>query len=247
MSFISTIFNWHEKLFQDSLFTQKATSLTVTFAIILGIIAAYMNFQARQINWQLWEQNKEEFYFKDMPLFTTMDAGYFLGIAGYIKSGKTMDEYQSLRAFPKYQIKAQSMDPPEQSAPLLSKLIAYFAKDASPKALLIAGNKMIPYTAAITAVAIFIAFGATGYWMEGSVAAAGGGLSIAYYWRSAMGRIDTDQLNLGLMYFMFAMILYAGKTRDVKLGVFFTIVAGLTAHLFMSWYGKSELILMASY
>ena len=104
MSFISTIVKWHEKLFQNSLFTQKATSLTVTFAIILGIIATYMNFQARQINWQLWEQNKEEFFYKDTPLFTTMDAGYFLGIAGYLKSGKTMDEYQSLRVFPKNQI-----------------------------------------------------------------------------------------------------------------------------------------------
>ena len=66
-------------------------------AIILGIIATYMNFHARQINWQLWEQNKEEFFYKDTPLFTTMDAGYFLGIAGYLKSGKTMDEYQSFR------------------------------------------------------------------------------------------------------------------------------------------------------
>ena len=36
MSFISAIVKWHEKLFQNGLFTQKATSLTVTFAIILG-------------------------------------------------------------------------------------------------------------------------------------------------------------------------------------------------------------------
>ena len=64
MSFISAIVKWHEKLFQNGLFTQKATSLTVTFAIILGIIATYMNFHARQINWQLWEQNKEEFFFE---------------------------------------------------------------------------------------------------------------------------------------------------------------------------------------
>ena len=107
MSFISAIVKWHEKLFQNGLFTQKATSLTVTLAIILGIIATYMNFHARQINWQLWEQNKEEFFYEDTPLFTTMDAGYFLGIAGYLKSGKTMDEYQSLRVFPKNQINEQ--------------------------------------------------------------------------------------------------------------------------------------------
>ncbi|GIS17001.1 MAG: hypothetical protein CM15mP117_24330 [Alphaproteobacteria bacterium] len=112
MSFISTIGKWHEKLFQNSLFTQKATSLTVTFAIIFGIIAAYMNFQARQINWQLWEQNKEEFFFEDTPLFTTMDAGYFLGIAGYLKSGKTMNEFLSLRSFPDGQIKENRENQP---------------------------------------------------------------------------------------------------------------------------------------
>ena len=127
----------------------------------------------------------------------------------------------------------------------MSRLIAYFAKDASPQALLIAGNKMIPYTAAITAIAIFIAFGATGYWMEGSVAAAGGGLSLAYYWRSTIGRIDTDQLNLGLMYFMFAMVLCAGRAKQLKWGLFFTILAALSARVFMVWYSKSELIIMA--
>ena len=117
MSFISTIVEWHENLFKNRLFTQKVALLTVTLAIILGIVAAYMNFQARQINWQLWEQNKEEFFYKDTPLFTTMDAGYFLGIAGYLKSGKTMDEYQSLRVFPKNQINEKQKDSPKLSVP----------------------------------------------------------------------------------------------------------------------------------
>ena len=68
MSFISTIVKWHEKLFQNGIFHQKATLLTVVLAIILGAIAIIMNFQARQINWQLWEQNKEEFFYEDTPL-----------------------------------------------------------------------------------------------------------------------------------------------------------------------------------
>ncbi len=245
MSLSSNIGMWHKKLFQTSLFTQKITLLTVIFAIILGIIASYLNFQARYTNWHLWEQNKAEFFYKDTPLFTTMDAGYFLGIAGHLKSGKTLEDYQSLRVFPTKQIQDPSIKSPGRSAPLLSKVIAFFAKDASPKELLIAGNKMLPYTAAVTAFAIFIAFGVTGYWMEGSVAAAGGGLSIVYYWRSAIGRIDTDQLNLGLMYFMFAMVLCAGSAKKLKWGIFFTFIAALSARLFMSWYDKSELIIMA--
>ena len=62
MSFISQIVKRHEKLFKNSLFTQKVTGLTIIFAVILGIIASYMNFQARHINWEIWEENKSEFF-----------------------------------------------------------------------------------------------------------------------------------------------------------------------------------------
>ncbi len=242
---LANIGKLHEKIFQNSLFTQKITLLTLIFAFILGTIASYLNFQSRQINWQMWEQNKEEFFYKDTPLFTTMDAGYFLGIAGHLKSGKTLEDYQSLRVFPTKQFREPSSESSKRSPPLLSKVIAFFSKDASAQELLIAGNRMLPYTAAITAIAILIAFGVTGYWLEGSVAATGGGLSIAYYWRSAIGRIDTDQLNLGLMYFMFAMVLCAGNAKKLKWGIFYTLIAAVSARLFMSWYGKSELIIMA--
>ena len=245
MSFIASICEWHEKLFKNSLFTQKVTGLTIIFAVILGIIASYMNFQARHINWEIWEENKSEFFFEDTPLFTTMDAGIWLGVAGYLKTNRTMEDFQSLRSYPKNKTRIQHHDNVKLSTPLLSRIIAFFAKDESPQALLTAANRMIPYTALITAVAVIFAFGITGYWMEASVAAAGGGLSISVYWRTSMGRIDTDQLNIAFMYFMFALVLCAGRAKDIKWGLFFTLIAGLTANIFMSWYGKSELILMA--
>jgi len=246
MSFITSVIAWHIRTFENPWFTYKLTRTIIVISLIFGAIACYMNFQARYINWEMWKQNKVEYFVDDTPLFTTMDAGYFLGIAGYLKSGKTFEDYQILRVFPKNQTNDGNSVSTDQTAPLLSKTIAYFASDASPKALLTAGNKMLPYTASITVIAIFITFAVTGYWLEASVAAAGGGLSLAYYWRSSIGRIDTDQLNLGFMYFMFAMIMCAGRTKDVRVGLLFTIIAGLTAHLFMNWYGKSELVIMAA-
>ena len=80
--------------------------------------------------------------------------------------------------------------------PLLSVAIAMTAKDAGRAAIAKAGHLLIPVTAAITAIMIAFAFGVAGYWLEGAVAALGGGLSFAYLSRSAAGRIDTDQLNL---------------------------------------------------
>ena len=247
MAVLAIITAWHEKMFQNSQFTQKITSLTILLAVLLGIVASFMNFQARHINWQIWEQNKSEFFFEETPLFTTMDAGIFLGIAAHLKSGQTVEDYYSLRSFPKNQYIQKSPEKNNIPTPLLAKIIAYFAEDSSPQSLLATGNKIIPYTAIITAIAVIITFGVTGYWLEASVAAAGGGLSIAYYWRSSMGRIDTDQLNLGFMYFMFAMVMCAGRAKDIKWGLFFIVIAGLTAKLFMDWYGKHELIFMAAF
>ena len=205
MLFIQKITSWHEKLFQNPWFAQKVTNLTILISLLFSVFACFMNFEARQINWEIWNQNKSEFFVEDTPLFTTMDAGYFLGIAGYLKSGKTMQDYQALRSFPLNK-KLNQIQNNSEAAPLLSKIIAFLAEENSPEALLKAGNKMIPYTAVLTVISIFIAFAITGYWLEASVAAAGGGLSLAYYWRSSIGRIDTDQLNLGFMYLIFALI-----------------------------------------
>ena len=129
--------------------------------------------------------------------------------------------------------------------PLLSSIIYWLSDNDSPEALLKTGNAIIPVTAAITALAITLCFGATGYWLEGSVAAVGGGLSMAYLQRSSIGRIDTDQLNLGFFYLLFGLAIWAGRAKKWQIGLGITILAGLTARLFMEWYGKSELIWMS--
>ncbi len=49
------------------------------------------------------------------------------------------------------------------------------------------------------------------------------------------------------MYFMFAMVMCAGRAKDIKWGLFFTLIAGIVANLFMAWYGKPELIIMAAF
>ena len=132
--------------------------------------------------------------------------------------------------------------PPPGKAPLLSSLIHWLADNDSPQTLLETGNKMIPITAAITALAIILCFGATGYWLEGSVAAIGGGLSMAYLQRSSIGRIDTDQLNLGFFYLLFGLAIWAGRAKNWQVSLGVTILAGLIARLFMEWYDKPVLI-----
>ena len=92
---------------------------------------------------------------------------------------------------------------------------------------------------------IILAFGATGYWLEGAVAAIGGGLSSAYLVRSSFGRIDTDQLNLGLMYLMFGLVMLSARSKTAVSTNHLGCCGRRNSEIFMAWYGKPELIWMA--
>jgi undecaprenyl-diphosphooligosaccharide--protein glycosyltransferase len=122
--------------------------------------------------------------------------------------------------------------------------IAVIAKDAGRAPIAKAGHWLIPVTAAITAIMIAFAFGVAGNWLEGAVAALGGGLSFAYLSRSAAGRIDTDRLNLGFFYLLFGLAFWAGTVRGKLAGIAAIAAMGICAYLFNWWYGKPELIVM---
>ena len=130
--------------------------------------------------------------------------------------------------------------------PLLSILIAGFAESDNPSSVLKAGNLLLFATSALTALAIAICFGAAGYWAQGAVASLGGGLSAAFLVRSSVGRIDTDQLNLGFMYLIFGLVVFAGRSASPLRCLGWCMAAGTAANLFMWWYGKPELIVMAA-
>ena len=129
---------------------------------------------------------------------------------------------------------------------LLSVVLAKLASSNDVSSLLAVGNIVLVATSALTAAAITICFGAAGYWTQGAIAGVGGGLSAAYLVRSSIGRIDTDQLNLGFMYLIFGLIVFAGRAPSRLWCFGCCIIAGLSANLFMWWYGKPELIVIAA-
>ena len=179
--------------------------------------------------------------------FSTADAPYFLGHAAAAEKGLSPDEFERKRVYPNKEISYQQRgdDPVPAKRPLLSTWIAFLSPSASPGDLLNAGHTILIISAGATALMIMLAFGATGYWLEGTAAAIGGGLSSAYLVRSSFGRIDTDQLNLGLMYLMFALVMLSARSKTAVATLIWGVAAGTTANIFMAWYGKPELIWMA--
>ena len=233
---------WHAKLVDKPwLQPLKPTKFVIALILLSTVIAAGMNWYVRHWQYQVWEQNPQIFYLDDgTPLFTTTDAPYFLGLAKAIKDEGNFQTFNEKRLYPPTK-QTHEQSPPSNSlrdAPLLSVLLSLFSQDSSQKSLLETGNNLIPFTAALTAAMIVIAFGAAGYWLPGVIAAAGGALSFSYLTRSGAGRIDTDQLNLGFFYLMTGLVIFAARARSFSGALILSIVAGLVFSLFDWWYSK---------
>ena len=172
----------------------------VLAALVMALIAVFANVKVRYDQGQIWKANPEITEIAGAMSFSTADAPYFLGHAAAAERGRSPDEYERKRSYPNAEIEYQQRgdDAAPTKRPLLSTLIVMLSPSASPGDLLTAGHTILIVSAGVTAVMIILAFGATGYWLEGAVAAIGGGLSSAYLVRSSFGRIDTDQLNLGI-------------------------------------------------
>ena len=195
-----------------------------------------------------WQENQNSVHRGSAALFSTADAPYFLKQASLIKDGQNSFTQESVRSFPnnltfsENKATQRSSDTPHP----LAFLLAFLAENNERETLLTSGNHMIIFTAAITSLMITCCFGAAGYWLEGAIAGLGGGLSSAYLLRSSIGRIDTDQLNLGFFYLIFAFLIAAGRAKSKKWCILHCIFAGICANLFMWWYPKPELVVIPS-
>ena len=139
-----------------------------------------------------------------------------------MEKGLTAEDYERKRAYPNNErdLDKRSNSVSQGSSPLLAKLISLLSPSASISDLLNAGHTLLIISAGLTSLMIILAFGAAGYWLEGTIASIGSGLSTSYLVRSSFGRIDTDQLNLGLFYLMFGLILLASRSQSQFIAFF---------------------------
>ena len=216
----------------------------VVGAVALVLLAMVVNSWVRQGQLAAWESSPHISLIDGAPAFSTTDAPFFLLHAASIHREEASSTVDSIRLFPnlKTDITSEQQENSLLKRPLLSLLLNIMADSPDTADLLRSGNELIIWSAALTALMIAVCFGAAGYWLEGAVAGLGGGLSTAYLTRTAIGRIDTDQLNLGFMYLLFGLLIFAGKARSRAGSILFCLAAGIAARVFMWWYPKPELI-----
>ena len=236
------LWRWHQQTVVARWPYRPAMTKWALLAIMaLATLSILMNLQVRHTQYQAWTTYHGT---GGDLLFSTTDAPYFLGLAGALKRGETVAEYESLLAYPDNMLMAG--DNPEivnySPPPLLSTVLSQIAPSDEPAALLKRGHWLVVICAGITAGLIIFAFSTTGYWLEGTVAAAGAGLSAAYLVRTSAGRIDTDMLNMGLLYAAFGTAVLAGRASSTRYMLVLCALAGGMARLFLAWYDRSQLI-----
>ena len=212
--------------------------------LAVAIAATIMSAQVRIAQYDAWHADPGLASPESAFLFSTTDAPYFLRLGGALKRGESNAEFESLLAYPDNKRLAEQT--PEvfntTALPLLSRLIALLSPTDLPTDLLRAGNHLVIACAVVTAILIVLTFAATGHGLAGAVAAAGSSLSSAYLVRSAAGRIDTDMLNLGLLYITFGAAIMAGRTSTPRGAILWCMGAGGLARLFLAWYDRPQLI-----
>ncbi len=216
--------------------------------LVLLALAVIGNTLVRYQQLSEWRTVSDSLFFKNESMFSTADAPYFLGHAKSIHAGETSKDFDAKRLYPNQTITdpGNNAGHPLRARPLLSVLLSWTSKTMDASDLVTSANLMILIAAAATALMIATCFGAAGYWLEGTVASLGGGLSAAYLTRSSIGRIDTDQLNLGFLYLLFGLTIFAGRATSFAQRLAWSIGAGVCAKIFYSWYCKTELIVIAA-
>ena len=234
--------DYHANLIkQDWLKTTSVSNLLLLLTAAAIVISVGMNFSVRFNQLKIWEKNHSIFQLSDgTPLFTTTDAASFLMRAKLIRDGENPTRFEHFRSYPNnVGVKIPSMEEfSPRSVELLPLILAYISEDSSAKSLLLAGNYMLIFTAVISALMIIISFGASGNWIFGAVAAAGGGLTQSYLARSSIGRIDNDQLNLGFFYLIIGLIVFASKAKTYRTSIPLAILSGAAIWLFNWWHSQ---------
>ena len=223
--------------------TKKTNRIYQILVLIFFIISCFLSFHARNLENSHWESNKDIFYSNDIKLIRGTDPGYFLSLAKFHKKNQN-DSYNQLRNYP-LSINSSRSDE-KNSYPLLSKVISFLSVTSNIGDLISAGNFLVLISSILTPMAIILTFGSMGHWFEGSIAALGGSLSAAFYQRSGIGNIDTDILNLGFYYLIFALILFAFQKKDFRISLIIIILAGLIGNIFYAWYPKYQLFILAT-
>ena len=243
----SAISEKHSKLVGKAWFHSSHEWRYLIGSIVLILIAAIINYEVRDRQWEVWQAQPEYHFIDDVPMVSTSDAAYFLSHARDYQHGLPVGTFDASRSYPdntdayktRVGIEGQKRDGQPVGAtdiPLLSVLLAHSADLLTDGNLILAGNRLIPFTILLTGLAIGGMFWVAGFPAEGALASVGVGLSTAFLARTSIGRIDTDQLFLFFLAISLSLAILASNERRRIFSVTYALLLALAVSVSQWWH-----------
>ena len=203
-------------------------SLAVFWVLVFVVFSASAFYRYHQF--QKWKEHPSIYFVDNYPAMTTLDAYYWLRYAKEYKNGTYYkDDKDKLRAYPEGTNKSKPV-------PMLSFIIAWLSK-LTGQSIYMSGLIIIPLFASLFIIPLAL----YGWEIGAPVAGLSGGAVGAFSWmyaiRTAMGRVDTDLLQLFFLFggsFLLFKTVYA---EDKRRRYLYAILLGLNFLLFGWWYG----------
>jgi len=208
---------------------KKTVYLGLPSVLILALLVYIASFYYRYHQFQVWKEHPAVYFVDNYPAMTTLDAYLWLRYAKEYKKGtyyKTDND--SLRAFPTKYSKPHPI-------PMLSALIS-FVSSLTGRSIYMSGLILVPLLAGLFVVAMALYFYFAGMPIAGIVGGFVGAFSWMYAIRTAMGRVDTDLLQLFFMFTGSLLVLLAYKTESDRKRLIYSALLGINFLLFGWWY-----------
>ena len=208
---------------------KKAVYMGLPTVVILAVLLYLASFYYRYHQFQVWKAHPTVYFVDNYPAMTTLDAYLWLRYAKEDKNGtyyKTDND--TLRAYPTSTLKPHPV-------PLLSAMISWFSS-ISGKSIYMSGLILVSVLAGLFVLPMAYYFWLADMPIAGLTGAFVGAFSWMYAIRTAMGRVDTDLLQLFFLFSGSIFILLASETKSNRNRLVYSAVLGLNFLLFGWWY-----------
>jgi len=208
---------------------KKAVYMGLPTVLVLAVLLYLASFYYRYHQFQVWKAHPKVYFVDNYPAMTTLDAYFWLRYAKEYKNGTYYkSDNDTLRAYP------ETVEKPHP-VPLLSAMISWFSS-ISGKSIYMSGLILVSILAGLFILPMAYYFWLADMPIAGLTGAFVGAFSWMYAIRTAMGRVDTDLLQLFFLFSGSLLILLVSETKSNKNRLIYSAILGLNFLLFGWWY-----------
>ena len=226
---IIKIYNKYKQLINYINFPTKHSKFVLIIYIVAALTAFAVSVNGRYNQYDFWKEYKNEFFYNNTPMMTTLDAYKYIRHAKEINNNEYVPGGNDVKIF--YPEGVPFYDP----APLLSVMLAKLHNITGYDYYNIAIN-MVPWLSSIFILVLCAYFYIIGYPAIGIVAGLLTSFSAIFMSRTSIGRFDTDGGNMFFLFLAALFIFLASNAKKERILYIYSALLGITILGFQHFY-----------